>query len=123
MAESAEQFLIPLYYVNKEFRTTKTIFFRKGEDEKVTFEITAIIDRTKRFDHRIYRVHSILPTSKFPYLSRREALALRNLLKEELVKAMNPYPVAQFGPKMLEGMGEDIVDGVLLPVQGRRRDE
>lgn len=107
MAETLCTFEVPLYYVRKSFQTTKTTFFRKGEDVRVTFTVIATIDLTKRFLTRMYRVQTITPDKQFPYLTRREAIALRNMFKDELSKQMYPYPVANFGVAMFEGMGAE----------------
>jgi len=123
MSESVVNFEVPLYWVNHKCHTTKTIFYRQGDERPVTFLVSASINLDQRFANRVYRIITVMPTSRFPYLTRREALIFRDILKEELLKQMYPYPVVQFGHSMFEGMGDEIIEGIHAPVLGRPRND
>ncbi len=102
MADAIETFLIKLYWVNKQFQTTKTIFFTEEDPIKVEFEALTVINLSLRFAVRSYSVHTIRPLTSMPYLTRRDKLALRNLLKAQLAIQMAPYPVKNFGVTVID---------------------
>ncbi len=102
MADEVAVFLVKLYWVNKQFQTTKTIFFTEEDPVKVEFEVLTVINLSLRFAVRSYSVHRITPSTGMPYLTRRDMLALRDLLKAQLAIEMAPYPVKNFGVTIID---------------------
>jgi hypothetical protein len=71
-------------------------------------------DRSGRKWHH-YKVDAVVPEQPLPDLSRAEATRLRDVIKDAMLMSMD-YPIANFGPGRIEGVGWSSHGGKRVPV-------